>query len=117
MSGACGGPTLASDTYGKTLSTMDSLRDTLRDEHTCLLQATFIFSPPSRTPLCAPSPPPPPPLCHPAAPHWLVRSFSQHAALAARFRDNHFLYCIATALRMRCPPRLTRDCTSLTCIL
>jgi len=38
MSGACGGPTLASDTYGKTLSTMDSLRDTLRDEHTCLLQ-------------------------------------------------------------------------------
>ncbi len=56
MSGACGGPTLASDTYGKTLSTMDSLRDTLRDEHTCLLQAPFTIPPPSRTPLCAPSP-------------------------------------------------------------
>lgn len=36
--GAAGGPTLASNTYSRTLTTMDSLRDTLRDEHTCLLQ-------------------------------------------------------------------------------
>ncbi len=48
MSGACGTPALASDTYGKTLATMDSLRDTLRDEHTCLLQVpTWHMLPPS----------------------------------------------------------------------
>ena len=115
MSGACGGPTLASDTYGKTLSTMDSLRDTLRDEHTCLLQATFIISLPSRTPLCAHPPPPPPPAlssrCIPSARAQLLAACRPGCTI-----PRQSLYCIATALRMRCPPRLTRDCTSLTCI-
>lgn len=58
--GATGGPTLASNTYSRTLTTMDSLRDTLRDEHTCLLQVPPPHAPPlplltfAHSPICAP---------------------------------------------------------------
>lgn len=42
------GGTLDNDRHTEALSAMDSLRDTLRDEHTCLLQAKPPPPPPSR---------------------------------------------------------------------